>query len=267
MAIVISDSLVLSRDAIVNPNVGLLCWNSIVTPTNITSNNQTEAEPIENAANVSTSFVWSAEDTSESIIDIDVSNQLIDFVGIARHNLSPGASFELQFVVDNEEFTIIEPDTISFTKQAVLITFTQARPDTVRIRIKDNVVPPRIAVIYVGLATRIQRPIYVGHTPITMGNQLTTLGSISESGQYLGEIIRREKFTTNVSLQNLTPNYLREQLLPFFQQRPRRPAFWAWRPVKFEAEVGYSWLVGNPRPVNQRSNGMMQVSFDLDAIV
>jgi hypothetical protein len=267
MALVISDSLVLTREGIVNPNVGLLCWNSIVTPTNITSNNQTEAEPIENAANTSTSFVWSAEDTSESIIEIDVGTRPIDFLGIARHNLDPGVSFEVEFVVDGNAFTVVEPETVSFTKQAVLILFRQARPDTVRIKISDNIEPPRIAVIYVGLATRIERPIYVGHTPITMGNQLTTLGSISESGQYLGEIIRREKFTTNVALQNLTPDYLREQLLPFFQQRPRRPAFWAWRPVKYEAEVGYSWLVGNPRPVNQRGNGMMQVSFDLDAIV
>jgi len=64
----------------------------------------------------------------------------------------------------------------------------------------------------------------------------------------------------------LTPQWYRDELDPFFAQRPRRPAFWAWRPSSYPAEVGYVWLSGSPQPSNQRSNGMMSVDFTFEGI-
>ena len=268
MATVIGSALVLSQQPpSLAPNNGLLCWRNLVTPLDITTTSETPENPKENLANPSTSFAWQATSTADQDIDIEIGGRTIDFVGIAGHNLQQDAEIRLQVIVDGSTFTILDFDEVEIRSQAILFFINTASPDQVRLTIRGNDEPPRIAVLSIGQATRMERPLYVGHTPITMGNQLTTIGSVSESGQYLGEIIRREKFTTNVALQNLSPEFVREELLPFFQQRPRRPAFWAWRPEKYSAEVGYSWLVGNPRPVNQRGNGMMQVSFDLDAIV
>ena len=268
MATVIGSALVLSQQPpSLSPNNGLLCWQNLVTPLDISTTSETPENPKENMANPSTSFAWQATSTADQNIDIAVGGRIIDFIGIAGHNLQQEAEIRVQYIVDGVVFTVFDFGEFEIRSQAILFIVNEAAPDTVRLTVRGNNEPPRIAVLSVGQGTRMERPIYVGHTPITMGNQLTTIGSVSESGQYLGEIIRREKFTTNVQLQNITPDFMREQLLPFFQQRPRRPAFWAWRPQKYEAEVGYSWLVGNPRPVNQRGNGMMQVSFDLDAIV
>jgi hypothetical protein len=268
MATVIGSALVLTQQPpSLDPNNGLLCWQNIVTPLDITTTSETPENPKENLANTSTSFAWQASSTADQDIDIQIGNRTIDFIGIAGHNLIQEAEIRVQYIVDGQVFTVFDFGEFEIRSQALLFVVNEASPDTVRLTIRNNNQPPRIAVLYAGQGTRIERPIYVGHTPITMGSQITTIGSISESGQYLGEIIRREKFTTNVQLQNLTPQFMRDELLPFFQQRPRRPAFWAWRPEKYAAEVGYCWLVGNPRPVNQRGNGMMQVSFDLDAIV
>ena len=267
MATVISSSLVLTQQPRLAPNNGLLCWRNIITPLDITTTSETPENPKENLTNPSTSFAWQATSNDVQDIIVNTGESAVDFVGIAGHNLQQDAEIRLIIEVDEIEYTILDFGEVEIRSQAILFFLNEARPDKVRLTIQNNDEAPRIAVLSVGLATRMERPLYVGHTPITMGNQLTTIGSVSESGQYLGEIIRREKLTTNVALQNLSPEFVREELLPFFQQRPRRPAFWAWRPQKYEAEVGYSWLVGNPRPVNQRGNGMMQVSFDLDAIV
>ena len=266
MAIVISDALVLSQQTVEqDANKGLLCWRNIVTAGDISATSETAQGPASNMANPSTSFGWEAENTDQQDIDIE-SGETLDYIAIARHNLRSPAEYRIQYIVGGSTVTIIDWRAVP-RRQALLFFLNEATPDTIRLSIRNNSQAPKIAVIYAGLATRMERGIYVGHTPITMGNQLTTVGSISESGQYLGEIIRREKYTTSVDLQNLTPQWLRDELLPFFQQRPRAPAFWAWRPDKYSAEVGYSWLVGDPRPSNQRPNGMMQVSFNLDAIV
>ena len=266
MAVVIGDALVLSQQAVEqNENNGLLCWRNIVRPGDISVTSQTAQNPVENMANPSTSFSWEADSTDQQDIDISA-GQTIDYIAFARHNLRAPAEYRIQYIVDGSTVTVFDWQTIP-RRQALLFLVNEASPDTIRLSIRNNAQAPKIAVIYCGLATRMERGIYVGHTPITMGNQLTTVGSISESGQYLGEIIRREKYSTSVDLQNLTPQWLRDELLPFFQQRPRTPAFWAWRPEKYSAEVGYSWLVGDPRPSNQRPNGMMEVSFNMDAIV
>jgi hypothetical protein len=124
----------------------------------------------------------------------------------------------------------------------------------------------KMAVLYVGLLLELERRIYVGHTPITMGRVLSTVGGASDSGQYLGEIIRRQTFTTSVNLQNLTPAWYRTNLHPYFSLSPRVPTFWAWRPETYPEEVAYAWLTNQPRPVNQRPNGMMEVQFDLEGL-
>jgi len=75
----------------------------------------------------------------------------------------------------------------------------------------------------------------------------------------------RSNNRTGVSLQNLTPDWYRNELDPIFRQRV--PFFWAWYPSKYGAEVGYVWLDGEPNMSNQRSNGMVEVSMSLVGMV
>ena len=125
---------------------------------------------------------------------------------------------------------------------------------------------PTIAVLYAGLSTTLERGIYVGHTPISYGRDRSTINGVSENGQYLGEVVIRENFSTSVSLNNLTASWYRNTLDPYFALKPRRPCFWVWYPDSYPSEVGYCWVEGNPRPVNQRNNGMMQISWNFRGI-
>ncbi len=261
---VISDSLVVMDDEILNPKIGRLCWINFLRTANVTVTSDTDDHPASNIVNPSTSFYWQADSTAQQDITI-TAEQEIDYIGIVRHNFGPGAELRIVLVVDGYEFTLwnwASPP----SRQVQLYLFNPWYADQIKVQIRNNDVAPLLGVVYAGLSTKLQRKIYVGHTPINMGRDVTPVGGYSENGQYLGELIRREGRSTNLSLQNLTPDWYREELDPFIAQRPRFPAFFAWRPGQYSAEVGYVWLRGSPRPVNQRSNGMMSIDIQLEGI-
>jgi len=196
-------------------------------------------------------------------IAINTAGQEVDYIGIAKHNLN---QIGLTVTIKYNGITVVPAQSVS-DKQALLFLNNLASPDTVEIIISGATSPPRIAVLYVGKALRLQRNIYVGHTPISYGRKRTAINGVSENGQYLGEIVVREMNMTSVNLQNLTPDWYRQNLDPFFGLNPRVPCFWAWRPSKYEDEVGYCWVEGDPQMSNQRSNGMVECSWNFKGIV
>lgn len=263
--IYISDALVLSQvEDVLRPNAGRLCWRTLISPGAVTASSETAENPVSNLANPSTAFVWVAEDTEEQYIDIELGT-IIDYIGIARHNLQPSSEIRVQFGVGGVFFTAFDWAFVP-NRQALLYLINEAEPDVVRIGLRGNPTPPSIGVVYAGVSTELQRNIYVGHTPVTLGRNVQPIGGYSENGQYLGELIRREGRATQVTLQNLTPDWYRGELDPFIAQRPRKPAFFAWRPGSYPAEVGYVWLTGSPQPSNQRPNGMMEISMQFEAL-
>ena len=261
-----SPSLVLTQQALEDPNAPRLCWINYVQPTNITASSELAAEPASNLGNPSTAFAWQSDSIAQQDIDIDIGGAEVDYVGIARHNLEVDAEIRIQVLSGGIYSTLFDWSNAR-TAQAILFLFSTASPEAVRVSIRNNPNPPRVAVIYVGVATKFQRNIYVGHTPIVMGRNITEVGGFSESGQYLGSVTRRESFTNSVDLKNLTPSYYRQFIDPFINRRNRTPAFFSWRPESYALEVGYVWITGNPKPSNQRANGMMQITFNMEGIV
>lgn len=257
MAILISDALVLSNQ-LVTDNAPILAYQNNVTFSNITATSSASGTPITNAANPATSFVWRSAITSTQTITIQNGGAPVDYIGIARHNLSQDG---LQIQVRFNGVVVLSYQAVQ-DNQAILIYFDEASPNVIDIDITGATVAPTIGVIYCGQALRLQRSIYVGHTPINYGRDRKTINGMSENGQYLGEVVIRESKITQVSLQNLTPAWYRSYLDPFFALSPRVPCFWAWRPEGYPSEVGYCWIEGEPKVSNQRNNGMMQASWN-----
>ena len=207
--------------------------------------------------------IVTAGEVPPQTITINTDGQEVDYIGIAKHNLN---QIGLTITIKYNGVTVVPAQAVS-DKQALLFLNNLASPDTIEIIIEGATTAPRIAVLYVGKSIRLQRNIYVGHTPITYGRQRTAINGVSENGQYLGEIVVREVNATSVNLQNLEPDWYRNVLDPFFKASPRVPCFWAWRPSKYPAEVGYCWVEGDPSMSNQLSNGMVQCSWNFKGIV
>lgn len=262
MATVISNNLVLTR-TVLNDNNGALCYQNYATFSNLSASSELMTNPATNMANPATAWGWIAADISTQIITIETNGQEVDYIGLARHNLS---QIGLTVTIKYDGATVVPAQSIG-DNQALLFLQTIAAPQTVTIEIRGATIPPRIAVLYCGKSTRLQRGLYVGHTPLNYGRKRTSVNGVSENGQYLGEIVVRETNMSSVSLSNLTPEWYRSTLDPYFALKPRPPCFWAWRPTGYPAEIGYAWIEGDPTMSNQRSNGMVSANFTLKGIV
>lgn len=262
MSTVISSALVLSSAAL-QTNAAIIAFDNVVNFDNVSATSETLRGQITNLANPATAYAWTAADTADQTITVMADGREVDYIGIARHNLNQaGLTVEIKF----NGVTVLTPRTVT-AEQSQLFLFNVAAPTEVQIIISGATDPAKIAVLYIGKAIRLERNIYVGHTPITYGRQRRAINGMSENGQYLGQIVVRETLVTGVNLQNLTPAWYRSTLDPFFAEKPRRPCFWAWRPEGYPAEVAYAWVEGDPMPVNQRSNGMMSVNWKFRSIV
>lgn len=262
MATVISNNLVLSMQGL-SGNAGVIGYQNILNVNNVTATSALGSNPITNVANPATAWTWEASSAGTQTITITTSGQTVDYIGIARHNLN---QVGLTVTVKYNGITIVPATSVSDI-QAILFLQNEATPDTVEIIIEGASEAPQIGVIYIGKSLRLERNIYVGHTPITYGRNRKTINGISENGQYLGEIVIRQNNMTSVNLQNLTPDWYRLELDPFFALTPRVPCFWAWRQEDYPSEVGYCWIEGEPSMSNQRSNGMVECSWQFKGIV
>lgn len=258
----LTNALVLTLQQI-GANAGRLCYQNIVNASNISATSELSGFPATNMANPATAFGWEATSTADQTITIDNPNRsTVDYIGIARHNLSQdGLQIRVRF-----DGVTVQPYSSVSAKQAQLFLFSEATPEIIQIDITGASNPAKLAVIYAGLSVMLERNIYVGHTPINYGRERTVVNGVSQGGEFLGEVVTNETLKTTVDLQNLTPLWYRATLDPYFAQNPRNPCFWAWRPQTYPAEVGYAWVEGNPQPVNQRENGMMQISWTFRGI-
>jgi hypothetical protein len=262
MGLHISDNLVLGQLQVSSGNAAVLGYKNEADFNNISATSETVNNPATNMINPATAFAWQASSNADQTITIETDGAEIDFIGIARHNLfQQGLTVTVKF-----NGVVVVPETPTRDSQVIMYVVNSATPDTITIEIKGATVAPTIAVLYAGKAVVFERNIYVGHTPITYARERDELTGTSQDGEYLGNVVRNEIKRNQVDLKNLTPNWYRQELDPFLKQSPRVPAFFAWRPESFPFEVGYVWVKGNPKPVNQRANGMMSISLNLEGI-
>ena len=187
-----------------------------------------------------------------------------DYFGIAAHNIgSTGASITCQYSLDNviwEDITVA-----SFTTDTpIIISFA---PVTARYwRIYITGVAPTIGVWYVGKGLQMQRPIYGGHSPVTMSRNTVVRSNRSEGGQFLGRYIVRSGVSTQYAYKNLTADWVRGCFDKFILSAREYPYFIAWRPLDYPREVAYGWTTKDISPSNIGIRDLMQVSFDIQGI-
>lgn len=266
--IVISSSVVLAQaGAEVTANNPRIGYHSVITTSNISADEEADDEPVTNLANPATYLSWRGTSTSEQTVSISLSEAVdVDYFAIAKHNLgSTGATVAFEYSEDGETWTTVETIEPS-SDYALIVEFDSVSSQLFRLSITPGSAAPSIAVLYVGEILPLQRRIYVGHTPFTYGRKSSISNGRSESGQFLGRVLRREYRESSVSLQNITPSWYRSTMEPFVEAARTRPYFWAWRPQQYPAEVGYAWLTGDMQVSNQLSNGFMQLSFSMQGI-
>jgi len=155
-------------------------------------------------------------------------------------------------------------DTVTYDDAGADTYETRGRYAEIRLKITPQYVKPQIGTIYVGKVMQMERGIYIGHTPITYGRDVAEVNGMSESGDFLGRIIRQTTYSASIKMTHITPTWYRNVFDPFVIACKAKPFFYAWRINTYADEVGYCWFSkGIPVPDNTGPRGMMSVSFGI----
>lgn len=248
-----------------NPVIG---YKNYVVSSGITATSEDTDHPATNVANTSTAEYWESLIDTVQYLEFNITSTAIDYVGIAAHNLS-GMTYEIEYKVGaGGTWTAVDSPLVPQDNSAIMWYFTAITADYWRIKITPvSGTYPKIGVVYIGSATRLQRRIYVDHTPITYGRQTNVVHGMSERGDYLGRIVKSRSLSSTVQQENVTASYYRTTIEPFVKHADvdSKPYFFAWRPSSYPVECGYCWNTENIVPSNQRSNGMMEFSIKMRA--
>lgn len=248
-----------------NPIIG---YENLAAFDNITASSEDADFPATNLANPSTGLKWKASSTSACTIVFNVA-AAVDYVGIAAHNFgTAGVTVEIKGRNGASPFTSILGPKTPPDDAPLIFRFPQVTYDDFEISLGAGSAAAEAAIVYVGKILTLQRRVYVGHEPITYARDVTFAAAMSDGGVFLGKTVLGEKRSTRVSLQHLTPEWVRNWLDPFLVAAQTKPFFWGWRPSTYPAETGFCWFPPGtaPRPSNQLANGMMQISWDMDGI-
>lgn len=269
MTVVLTQNFLLSPGGI-DLNAPIIGWKNLGSFGTIVADSEDPSFPAAMLANDATSYKWKSLSTATQYVTFTFSpDETFNYVGIARHNLGSG---QIKISVEafisgvwTEVFSEISPG----TDAPLVMRFADVTgAEGARIKLVPlGATPPTIAVMFVGELTVLQRRIYVGHVPLPYGREEEFTNGVAENGDFQGRISTKMSLRTSVNLQNMTPSWYRTNLDPFFADGRRRGFFFAWRPLTYPLEVGYAWLTNNPKPQNQRPNGMMQTNMEMGGLV
>ena len=267
MSIIIHQDVTLAGDELeitdCNPRIG---YDTIVLPGSVTSD-QGAATRI-NMANPATYLRWTADNINTQHIGANVlAARTVNYYGIAAHNLgSAGAVITFQTSDDGVAWVDATDGVLLSNDFAMIEEFEDKFAAFFRLKIEGATIIPSVGVFYIGKMLRVQRRIYVGHSPFTLQRQSKVSSGFSENGQFLGRVVRSTTYETDVRVQNLTPAWVRSKLDPFLAVAADTPFFWSWRPCSYPTEVGFAWTTRDPEVSNQRPNGMMDFRMQIQGI-
>jgi len=120
-----------------------------------------------------------------------------------------------------------------------------------------------IGIIRAGQALQMPIPIYGGHRPLNLNRITEAQQQFSETGQWLGRIIKRRAVATTYAWEYLTPEFYETQFEPFAQSLPLQPFCIAGNPAKITADVGYVWTDRDVEPVIMGIRSYRSVSLSV----
>lgn len=246
-----------------------ICYKTIVTSENITASSQSAGYPVTNISNPLTAHRWKPSALpANAQIETSTASQL-QYMGIAGHTLSNAECvIAFQYSTNNgSSWTTIKSFAPGDNKPILCIFDVLAPLWRIQITRSTGSVKtamPSIGVFMAGAALKMQRGIYVGHTPITLARKTQRITNKTEGGQYAGSSIIKEGVGTTFEWKNLTSDWYRENFDPFVVYARSNPFFIAWRYAEFPYEVGFVWTTDDIKPQNTGPRDFMSVSMSVE---
>ncbi|MFZ5736306.1 MAG: hypothetical protein ACOY6K_05425 [Pseudomonadota bacterium] len=267
--LVISSNLVIADASdglsLDHPVIG---WRNVVTIAGVTADSELPAYPATNLANPATNLRWQAADIGEHFVVITTNEvDAIDYVAVAKHNFATAEiPVSIEGFIDGEWVQIVDEVMLPDDGPA-LFRFVAQSLSQVRIRMQEGIAAPRAAVVYCGKLLVLERKIWVGHTPMPHGRRVSIVNNVSETGEYLGAVVLGAWRETSVPLSLISPAWYRAKMDAFLAAAvTRTPFFFAWRPQSYPREVGYGWLMEEPKPAPVGPSNLLALDLKISGV-
>lgn len=192
-------------------------------------------------------------------IEIDLGQaQDVDYVALTSKN---STVYTLLYSNDNVNYTSVVFSADS-SKKAKMALFESVNARYWRLFI-GSTSETELTNLKLGIALAMYRPIYGGHSPVTLNRATVTSPNMSEGGEFLGSTITRKGFNGAYSYQNLPAEWYRDFFDPFVEYARTDAYYIAWNPLQFPLEVVYGWTMEDFAPSNMGVRDLMQVSWNL----
>lgn len=118
-----------------------------------------------------------------------------------------------------------------------------------------------VGIIRAGAALQMPIPIYGGHRPLNLNRITEAQQQFSETGQWLGRIIKRRAVSTVYEWEYLKASWYDASFEPFAQTLPLTPFCIAGNPSKIASDVGFVWTDRDVEPANMGVKTYRSVSL------
>lgn len=218
------------------------------------------------AANNYTSQRWSLNPGACNWNLTTTADAEIDCVFIAAHNLAGKVvTISTSATVGGAYTTRATVSPTDNTTIGIIFNDLNGTPYVIRelrVAVNDGT-DIAIGVIRAGKALQMPIPIYGGHRPLNLNRVTEAQQQFSETGQWLGRIIKRRAVTSSYEWEYLKSSWYDANFEPFAQTLPLNPFCIAGNPSKIGSDVGFVWTDRDPEPSNMGINAYRSVSLNV----
>ena len=180
-------------------------------------------------------------------LSFTTSNQSANYFAVANHNLSGTVQLYVNGVLRGQKLVT--------SNSPFIATFGQVTGTSWELRI-NQATPAYLNILNVGRILELERGVWNGHAPMTLNRSNRYINNMSDSGQLLGRKLISEGATGQISIANLSSDWVRDEWDLFTNDAERYGFFWQHNPSQYPDEVAYCWTTGDPRVTNSGVGGV-----------
>lgn len=229
---------------------------------NTSATSEQAAYPIDNALTKDTYQAWRSNAATPTVSCEFDSTETINYLAIARHNLgSEEITTQLDYRIESGSWTKIA-DITPDTDDPLLVPFKPTEADEIRLVFAGAGVPI-IAVLAVGSAVIMPRPLRSTMQPVWLSRQTAVVPQMSDGGEVIGGAVVRRGVAVSPSWRNLPLAFYVSTLRTLARDLPGCPFFFAWQPDEAPDEVVYGMIDGDVNGNHIRNSTRYEFGFDM----
>jgi hypothetical protein len=220
------------------------------------------------AANLLTRDTWqrwrpSAVEATVTADGLDPA-ETIDYVAIARHNLgSAGITAELELEISSVWTKVA--DLAPEQDSPLFLALEPTLATGVRLSFGSEAIPT-VAVLMAGQAVTIPRPLRGSMQPVFLARQTEVLPQVSETGELLGQIVRRSGVEVSPSWRNIPGSFYRSTLRGLARDLPGCAIFFQWSPLLAPDEAVFGTVTGDVSGSHVSGRDFYEFGFSMQGV-